>query len=185
MTNSINEQLFWIINQPLGQMVDYIMIAVTFSGYTLPALGIALITARFYNGLNRENFKVLAVAMIIGGIGVIGVKQVYIKDRPLGHFGEISKELQAKVHAPYKRPHHRTFPSGHSQTGFSVAMIMILLFRRHTIVWLTWASLVAISRVQLGMHFPADILAGSVWGALSAYLTYRYFKRKEPTPSQE
>ncbi|MDH5543918.1 MAG: phosphatase PAP2 family protein [Nitrospinota bacterium] len=182
--NSINEELFWIINRPLGTAVDNIMIAFTFSGYTLSALAIALSAMWLYGGLAKENLKFLVIAMIIGGVGVIAVKQVYVKDRPLGHFGEISKELQAKVHAPYKRPHHRTFPSGHSQTAFSVAAAMILLFRRHAIMWILWASLVAISRVQLGMHFPADILAGSMWGAFSAYLVYRYNYRKGiPSPS--
>jgi len=176
--NSINEELFWIINQPLGTAVDYLMITFTFSGYTLPALAIALAAMWLYGGFARENLRLLAIAMIIGGMGVIAVKQVYVKDRPLGHFGEISKELQAKVHAPYKRPHHRTFPSGHSQTAFSIATTMILLFRRQAIMWILWASLVAISRVQLGMHFPADILAGSIWGAFSAYLVYRYMHRE-------
>ncbi len=174
----LNENLFWGLNQPLGTTADYIMIAITCTGYTIPAAIIGIAAMKFYGGLNKKNIWMLTLTLIIGGIAVQGIKQVYIKDRPLGYFGEQSAKLKAKVHAPFKQPHHRTFPSGHSQTGFSVAMMLILIFNKHRPAWLIWASLIALSRVYLGVHFPVDIVFGSLFGAVSAYAAFKILGEK-------
>jgi undecaprenyl-diphosphatase len=38
---------------------------------------------------------------------------------------------------------------------------------------LTWAALIAYSRVYLGVHFPGDVLGGALVGALLAWAFYR------------
>jgi undecaprenyl-diphosphatase len=46
-------------------------------------------------------------------------------------------------------------------------------------VWLlfVWASLVAYSRVYLGVHFPGDILTGALIGIFSGYVVHFVLKR--------
>jgi undecaprenyl-diphosphatase len=75
------------------------------------------------------------------------------------------------VHAPFERHSHRTFPSGHSQTAFSVAVFIVMVFRKHAAPWLAWAAMVAVSRVYLGVHFPLDIVAGMAVGSAVSALT--------------
>ena len=64
-----------------------------------------------------------------------------------------------------------SFPSGHAACSFAVAMFVAL--RAHTLtrhhrwvgmVMFVYATLVAWSRVVLGVHYPSDILAGSALG---------------------
>ncbi len=45
----------------------------------------------------------------------------------------------------------------------------------------TWAVIVAYSRMDLGVHYPSDILIGAVIGAGSAYLCFR-LNQKIRTP---
>jgi hypothetical protein len=70
-----------------------------------------------------------------------------------------------------------SFPSGHAMGAFAVAAVFSGEFRDKK--WVPWvaygtASLVALSRVGLGRHFPADVLAGAVLGrSIGRMVTYR------------
>ncbi len=171
--NGMNEALFWILNSSLGLPGDYLFIAITCTGYAVPAFFIGLAGLKLYGGLTRRNAALLLAAMIAGGGVVHGIKSVYIKDRPIGYFAN-KPELKAKLHTPFRQLRHRTFPSGHSQTAFTVAAFLVILFRRNAAAWLLWAAMVAVSRVYLGLHFPIDILAGGILGTLSAWLTLKF-----------
>ena len=61
-----------------------------------------------------------------------------------------------------------SFPSGH--TLHAVAFTMVALAYYPHLAWLLipFAALVAMSRVILGLHYPSDVLAGAMIGALLA-----------------
>ena len=169
----LNEKIFWIINADAGTAADWFMIAVTSSGYSLAAILLGFAAIRLYGGLNRKNVILFTAAVLIGGGVVHLLKQNLPLDRPLGYFAEKPTPMDGRVHAPFERPRHRTFPSGHTQTAFGVAMIVALMFKRHVALWFLWAALVALSRVYLGVHFPLDVVAGSLIGALAAFIVFR------------
>ncbi len=60
------------------------------------------------------------------------------------------------------------FVSAHAANTFSFATFSLLLFNnmRYTTFILPWASLIAYSRVYLGVHYPGDILGGAILGIL-------------------
>jgi undecaprenyl-diphosphatase len=58
-----------------------------------------------------------------------------------------------------------SLPSGHSAAAFLVAIIIGHFFPEYTWLLLSWACGVAISRVVLGVHFPADIIIGAIIGS--------------------
>ncbi len=64
-----------------------------------------------------------------------------------------------------------SFPSGHSSIAFSVAMIYYYSLSNHKvgIAFVVLAALVALSRLYVGVHYPSDVLAGSIFGILIAY----------------
>jgi len=75
-----------------------------------------------------------------------------------------------------------TFPSGHTLFAATWAFLALafLSFKRHRIViilMITWAVLIEISRITLGMHHPIDVLSGSILAWLIALLAY-YFASK-------
>ena len=62
------------------------------------------------------------------------------------------------------------FYSAHASTNLAIAIFMIILlgrpFRFFSFVMLAWAFFMAYTRVYLGVHYPGDILAGWLAGAL-------------------
>lgn len=69
---------------------------------------------------------------------------------------------------------HYGFFSSHAANVFAFAGLSLLLIRNwlYTVLILIWASLIAYSRIYLGVHFPLDILTGAVFGMLSSYGFY-------------
>jgi undecaprenyl-diphosphatase len=60
----------------------------------------------------------------------------------------------------------KSFPSSHAVNNFGVAVLLSFYFRRWKWAFFTWAGLVALSRVAVGVHYPSDIAGGAIIGSL-------------------
>lgn len=75
----------------------------------------------------------------------------------------------------------KSMPSAHAANAFGQAALFSLCVRR--LKWYLWAvaGLIAISRVFVGVHYPGDVLAGTVVGvAVGVALTwgFDFFERR-------
>lgn len=62
-----------------------------------------------------------------------------------------------------------SFPSGHTMASFLIVGLYNFYFDTFLISLYIWATLVALSRVVLGVHFPTDTVAGAILGTAIAY----------------
>jgi undecaprenyl-diphosphatase len=65
-------------------------------------------------------------------------------------------------------PHSGAFPSGHAASAFAAATVIAWASRRLAIPAYLLATLVAWSRVYVGVHWPLDVIGGAVLGTLVA-----------------
>jgi undecaprenyl-diphosphatase len=72
------------------------------------------------------------------------------------------------LHALVGVPGSPSFPSGHAMTAFATAGAIALLVPRLRVPVLALASVIAFSRVYLGVHFWLDVLVGAALGLLVA-----------------
>lgn len=57
------------------------------------------------------------------------------------------------------------FPSGHSSRAFALATALAIKFPHWKTLLIIGAILVGFSRIYIGVHYPADVLAGAILGA--------------------
>ena len=64
-----------------------------------------------------------------------------------------------------------SFPSGHSSASFAVAAVMLMLMpKKYGIPAVIVASLIAFSRLYVGVHYPTDVLTGILIGFITALI---------------
>lgn len=71
-----------------------------------------------------------------------------------------------------------SFPSGHTSLAFSTATSLSMYCPKWYVIVpsFTWAAAVGYSRMNEGVHYPSDVLVGAVFGAGSAWLTFKLNK---------
>lgn len=74
--------------------------------------------------------------------------------------------MQAHIEASDKF----SLPSGHTAAAFVVATSLLCFYPDWAWLAFSWAGLIGLSRILLGVHFPLDILAGSSLGVSSSLI---------------
>lgn len=134
-------------------------------GWLWYALGLILLG---YGGEHRFEAISAGASAAFAGICLFRMlKQASHRKRPC--------EIEPHCWAAILPPDKYSFPSGHSITSFGVATSLGMFYPELQICLLAAASLIAASRIILGMHFLSDVLAGSAIGATLGLITFHIF----------
>jgi undecaprenyl-diphosphatase len=85
------------------------------------------------------------------------------RPRPLAAHPALTHLLSAPSADP-------SFPSDHAAVAFAIAFAVLAFSRRTGIGFLVAATLIALSRIALGLHYPSDVVAGMLVGWAAAVL---------------
>ena len=70
-----------------------------------------------------------------------------------------------------------SFPSGHATNTFAAAPMISAVFPEVTIVAYVAASVISVSRVYVGDHWPSDVLGGAILGFCVGLLGRKMYRR--------
>lgn len=159
---------FLLLNGADYNFLDWPMFVITHLGDAL--ILTSLLTVVFIWKQPKAVMNLIIVVIISGLLGQL-LKVSFFEgcDRPLRVFNE-----SPIVHTlPNYRLFHNSFPSGHSITAMAAFTTLVWSIKPKyylQIVVAILASLITYSRVYLGVHFPGDVLAGSLFGILMPLL---------------
>jgi membrane-associated phospholipid phosphatase len=137
-------------------------------GVTLYAIAVVLLWLATRPGEERR-WKVAALAGAASGALALLVNQAIAKaiwDRPRPYESHPGAYHLSSSHDP-------SFPSDHASAAFGIAFGIFFVAPRVGGVFLAVATLIAIGRVVVGAHYPADVLAGLGVGLVVAALVVR------------
>jgi undecaprenyl-diphosphatase len=77
--------------------------------------------------------------------------------------------------APSRDP---SFPSDHATAAFALAVAIWLRHRRAGWLALGLATIVSVSRVGVGTHYPSDVIGGAIIGTLAALVFWQPWIRE-------
>jgi len=107
----------------------------------------------------RAGWRASLAMLLTGAIGLLlykWLKRVLVRERPFIRYAGIRLAMP-----PLDR---YSFPSGHTLHAVCFATLVAAQFPE--LGWVLWplASLIALSRVVLGLHYPTDVAAGAAIG---------------------
>ncbi len=160
-----NNGVFLYLNQTTRPFGDTFWECVTVLGDGL--IG-CLLVAPFIQRRPRIVLSTLAAGLIV--LGIVQAVKYFLGGLPRPVL--IIPADQMHYFGPYVAMN--AFPSGHSATAFMLAGVLGLTFRSWglRVLFVILASIVALSRVAVGAHWPVDILGGAFLGWSAAGVGY-------------
>lgn len=137
------------------------------SGLILP---VGVPTAMGIYALIQKDRPLLKEAVYIGtsvieAVGITyGMKYAFDRRRPYDKYPD-------KLH-PIEPEDSPSFPSGHTAAAFSLAASLSITYPKWYVIApsAVWACSVGLARINQGVHYPSDVIAGAAIGVGCAFV---------------
>jgi len=153
-----------------GTIVDNLSVIISFNGGYFPVLILLGFLALFRDKISgKKVFATMVIALVLHfAISEVFFKEIIphyfgLKERPyLAHPQEIVPLGKLNV--------SQTFPSNHMSSIVTVLGVLIYYYRRYWKWAVIFVILMAFSRMHNGMHYPSDVIGGTILGLIYSQL---------------
>jgi undecaprenyl-diphosphatase len=166
--------VLFVQNNLRGGLLDAVMVFFT----TLGNAGLIWIFSAFVLLFTKKHrYRGFLILMCVGvafAVNNLLIKNLVMRPRPY--------ETLTALTALVKYPVGYSFPSGHACSSFAAAFAVTRGYGKRGAWIYVVATIIAVSRVYVGVHYPTDVLVGAVIGTAAAAGTYVFADRHLKLP---
>ncbi|WP_260288553.1 undecaprenyl-diphosphatase [Peribacillus aracenensis] len=168
--SEMNSTLFRMINNLGKQYTDLNPFFVFIAEYMIFFLVLAVLMFLF-SRRNKNRIMVICafITLVISELLAKIAGQFHSNNQPFAELPNVNRLVEKAV--------NNSFPSDHTIIFFSFCITFWLFKRGWGILWVILAVLVGISRIWVGVHYPADVLVGAIISIVSATIVYKIVLR--------
>lgn len=161
----LNIDLFRMINDLGKQFPAVNPTMVIIAEYMVFFLALSVILF-WFTRINKNRMMVICGGVTFILAEIIGkmAGKIHSNHQPFAELSNVNKLIEKAV--------DNSFPSDHTILFFSFCVTFWLFKRGWGFLWILLAFLVGISRIWVGVHYPADVLVGAVISTLAASVVY-------------
>lgn len=179
--DTLDKQLMILLNYTGGRFADRFWYAYSQKFIWTPLVLLTLLSL-FVNQKGPLSHKLLLVVAVVLMVAVLDqfssslIKPLVARLRP-SHTPLVANMLH------YVNDYHGGkfgFVSGHATNTVGIAVFLGLIYHSRLIRWslFFFALFMCYSRIYLGVHYPGDIICGSLMGALGTWATVCLLRRR-------
>ncbi len=175
---------FETLHNPITNPIFYVITTLGNAGWFWIVLAMLMLTV-----LPKKYKKAgltMAIALILSLIFCNGImKHLWARPRAFWVVGQnfvVGNEFE-NLYGIFNSIHDYSFPSGHSSASFAAAVSIFMWRKKEGSAALVLAALIAFSRLYFTVHYPTDVLVGTITGALygvAAYFIVKALMNKVP-----
>ena len=175
---------FETLHNPITNPIFYVITTLGNAGWFWIVLAVLMLTV-----LPKKYKKAgltMAIALILSLIFCNGImKHLWARPRAFWVVGQnfvVGNEFE-NLYGIFNSIHDYSFPSGHSSASFAAAVSIFMWRKKEGSAALVLAALIAFSRLYFTVHYPTDVLVGTITGSLygvAAYFIVKALMNKVP-----
>ena len=175
---------FETLHNPITNPIFYVITTLGNAGWFWIVLAVLMLTV-LPKKYKKAGLK-MAIALILSLIFCNGImKHLWARPRAFWVVGQnfvVGNEFE-NLYGIFNSIHDYSFPSGHSSASFAAAVSIFMWRKKEGSAALVLAALIAFSRLYFTVHYPTDVLVGTITGALygvAAYFIVKALMNKVP-----
>tara|TARA_Y100001970_G_C13859916_1_gene663594 strand:+ start:172 stop:726 length:555 start_codon:yes stop_codon:yes gene_type:complete len=160
---SIDKTIFIFINNNLSNPIfDVIMPIFDNTKNLIPLMLLPYILAIIFDKNNRYILLILIpIAILLTDQSGLFLKKTILRPRPW-----VTLDANQIIHLVSEKGANYSFPSNHAANMSSLAIIFSFIYTKLKPIFWSIAGIVIFSRVYIGVHYPIDVIVGTIIGSL-------------------